>query len=163
MRPAREQIACRQQRAFTLLELCIAVFIAVMIVLIAVPSVSGVLADQRAKKLFNQFDALARSASDHAITERRAYVLQWDESGVFMRPLAPEDRGEAQGGGRVEFGDKLAPELQLPGSLEKHPPRLWTFWPTGTCEPAVVICRIDGAPWTASYDPLTEQAAYTSP
>jgi type II secretory pathway pseudopilin PulG len=149
--------------AFTLFEICIAIFIAVMIIVAAVPSLTGVLADQKAKKLFNQFNDLTREASTRAMTERRPYVLAWDESGVTLRPQAPANKGEADGIDRVDFGEKLAPELQLPGALEKNPPREWTFWPTGTCEPAVIICHLDNAPWTASYDPLTEQAKFSSP
>jgi type II secretory pathway pseudopilin PulG len=163
MRPAPHNNTAASLAGFTLLELCIAIFIGVMIILAAIPSVSGVIEDQRAKKLFNQFDDLARAASHHAITERRPYVLEWDDTGVFMRPLEPVNEDEAQGTQRVDFGDKLAPDLTLPASLEKHPPRIWTFWPSGTCEPAVVVCHVPASPWTATYNPLTEQAAFTSP
>lgn len=148
--------------AFTLLELCIAILIAVMIILAAVPSISGLLAEQRAKKLFTQFDDLARKAATKAVAERRAYALVWDDSGVTMRPLAPADHKEATGE-RVDFGKRLAPDLFLTAALAKDPPRIWTFWPTATCEPATVICHITDAPWTAVYDPLTEQAYFTSP
>jgi hypothetical protein len=165
MRSNRENRGCSRANsaAFTLFEVCLAVFIALLIILAALPSISGVLADQRAKKLFNQFDDLARDAASRAVTERRPYVLQWDDSGVWLRPLRPANKNEAKGSGRVDFGEKLAPQLQLPAALEKNPPRLWTFWPTGTCEPATIICHIADAPWTATYDPLTEQAAFTSP
>jgi len=149
--------------AFTLLEVCIAVFIGVMIILAAVPSITGILAEQKAKKLFNRFDDLVKKAATHAVTERRPYVLVWDESGVAMRPLAPDNRQEAQASGRVDFGERHAPDLMLPGALAKHPPRVWTFWPTGTCEPAKIVCHLADAPWTASYDPLTEQPVFTSP
>jgi hypothetical protein len=162
MRPA-PQIDPASPAAFTLFEICIAIFIGVMIVLAAIPSLSGVIAEQRAKKLFTQFDDLARTASTRAVTERRPYVLDWDDSGVSIRPLDPENGDEAQGAQRVDFGDKLAPDLRLPAALEKDPPRQWTFWPTGTCEPAIVICHIADAPWTATYDPLTEQPVFTSP
>ena len=162
MRSAPQNMAAGAP-AFTLFEVCIAIFIGVMIVLAAIPSISGVIEEQRAKKLFNQFDALVREASIRAVTERRAYVLAWDDSGVAMRPLAPENDDEAKGGDRVDFGKKLAPDLQLPGALEKDPPRQWTFWPTATCEPATIICRVANAPWTARYDPLTEQPDFTSP
>ena len=150
-------------RGFTLFEMCIAIFIAVMIIVAAVPSITGVLADQRAKRLFNQFDDLAREASTHAVTERRPYVLAWDDSSVTLRPLAPADQDEKRGLASVDFGKRLAPDLDLPGALEKKPLREWTFWPTGTCEPAKIICRIPDAPWTAIYDPLTEQPVFTSP
>jgi len=140
-----------------------AVFIAVLIMLAAVPSVTGVLEEQRAKKLFHAFDDLAREASGRAVTERRPYVLAWDDSGVTMRPLAPEEGERPAEGDRVEFGEKLAPELTLPAALTKDPPRIWTFWPTGTCEPARIVCHMADAPWTASYDALTEQPVFTSP
>jgi type II secretory pathway pseudopilin PulG len=149
--------------AFTLFEVCIAIFIAIMIIVAAVPSLTGVLADQRAKKLFNQFNDLTREASLRASTERRPYVIAWDDSGVTLRPQAPANRAEAGGIDRVEFGERLAPDLQLPAALEKNPPREWTFWPTGTCEPATIICRLENAPWTATYDPLTEQPTFSSP
>jgi competence protein ComGC len=162
MLPAPQNTAA-SPAAFTLFEICIAIFIAVMIILAAIPSISGVIEEQRAKKLFTQFDDLAKAASTRAVTERRPYVLDWDDSGVSMRPLEPENDDEANGSQRVDFGEKLAPDLRLPAALEKDPPRQWTFWPTGTCEPAIVICHIAGAPWTATYDALTEQCVFTSP
>ena len=162
MRPAPQIIAPRQA-AFTLFEVCIAVFIGVLIVLAAVPSISGVLQEQRAKKLFNQFDDLAKQASGKAVTERRPYVIEWDDSRVTMHPLAPKNEDDPQDSVRVDFGEKLAPDLLLPGALMKDPPRVWTFWPTGTCEPATIICHVADSPWTASYDALTEQPVYSSP
>jgi hypothetical protein len=149
--------------AFTLLEVCLAIFIAVMLLLAAIPSITGVLADQRAKKLFNQFDDLTREASSRAVIERRPYAIEWDDSGVTLRPLAPANPDEAQGIDHVDFGERLAPDLDLPAALLKKPPRIWTFWPTGTCEPAVITCHVPGARWTANYDPLTEQPIFTSP
>ena len=152
-----------REAAFTLFEIVIAVFIGVMILLAAVPSISGLLQDQRAKKLFNQFDTLAKQASTHAVTERRPFVLEWDEDGVTMRPQSPDENDDPADTERVDFGKKLAPELTLPAALMEHPPAIWTFWPTGTYEPAIVVCHIANAPWTASYNPLTEQPYFTSP
>jgi prepilin-type N-terminal cleavage/methylation domain-containing protein len=148
---------------FTLIELMIAILIAVMIVLAAAPSLSGIIEERKAKKLFEQFDELAREAGQRAVIERRAYVLEWDDSGVTMHPKDPNNPTEAQGTQRVDFGDRQAPDLDLPGALVKNPPKIWTFWPTGTCEPATIVCHIADSPWTASYDALTEQPYYTSP
>ena len=71
MRPIPANTGATRAAAFTLFEVCIALFIAVMIMVAAIPSISGIVQDQRAKKLFNQFDDLAREASTHAVTERR--------------------------------------------------------------------------------------------
>jgi type II secretory pathway pseudopilin PulG len=168
MRPAAPRLpqsrsARSVHSAFTLLEIILAIFIAALIMLAAVPSINGVLEEQRARKLFNQFDDLARQASVRAVTERRPYVLAWDDSGVTMRPQAPNQDEQPAQSDRVEFGDKLAPDLHLPAALSKDPPRIWTFWPTGTCEPATVTCHIADSPWTAAYDPLSEQASFSSP
>ena len=149
--------------AFTLFEVCIAVFIGVVIMLAAVPSISGLLEEQRSKKLFTQFDDLARVASSRALLQRRPFVLEWDDSGVTLHPLSPTDQDGAQDSTRLDFGKKLAPDLILPASLMKTPLKLWTFWPTGTCEPATVICHVPGSTWTATYDPLTEQPVFKSP
>lgn len=150
--------------AFTLFEICIAIFIGVMILLAAVPSLTGVIEMQRARKLFNQFDSLAKNTSSRAVIERRPFALVWDDNGVSLQPLGQKGGSiPAEDTGRVDFGKKLAPDLILPASLEKDPPRVWTFWPTGTCEPAKVICHITDSPWTATYDPLSEQAVFTSP
>ena len=140
-----------------------AVFIGVLIMLAAVPSISGVIEEQRAKKLFTAFDSLVKDASNRAVTERRPYVLEWDDSGVAMRPLEPENADETQGTGRVEFGRRLSPDLVLPAALVKNPPREWTFWPTGTCEPATIVCHVADAPWTATYDAMTEQPEFKMP
>jgi type II secretory pathway pseudopilin PulG len=162
MLPAPETKALKRA-GFTLFEVVIAVFIGVMIMLAAVPSISGLLEEQRAKKLFTQFDDLARQASTRAVTERRPYVLEWDDSGVTMHPLAPREDDDPGATGRVDFGEKLAPDLLLPAALEKDPPPVWTFWPTGTCEPATVTCHVPNATWSATYDPLTEQPVFKSP
>jgi type II secretory pathway pseudopilin PulG len=161
MRPASRP-ASANCAAFTLFEICIAVFIAVLIILAAVPSISGVIEEQRAKKLFSQFDDLAKQAGTRAVTERRPFVLEWDDDGVTMHPLAPAEGDSAQDTGRVDFGEKLAPDLLLPAALEKDPPRVWTFWPTGTCEPAMITCHVPDASWTATYDALTEQPVFAS-
>jgi type II secretory pathway pseudopilin PulG len=161
--PAGKCRAFAKRGAFTLLEVCLAIFIAMLLIMAAVPSITGVLAGQRAKKLFTQFDDLTREASSHAITERRPYAIVWDDNGVTLRPLAPADKNEAHGIDHLDFGIRLAPELQLTAALIKKPPRIWTFWPTGTCEPATIICHVPGSPWTAAYDPLTEQPIYSVP
>lgn len=168
-------------RAFTLLEVCLAIFIAVLIVLAAVPSLSGVIEEQRAKRLFNQFDDLVREARSRSVTERRPYALVWDKTGVFLSPLqslesdetpAAETPGPAPAASagdsspaakRVDFGERQTPELQLPAALNANVPYRWTFWPSGTCEPATIICRLADAPWTATYDPLTVQPGFSSP
>ena len=162
MLPAPDDTAA-SRNAFTLIEVALAIFLAVMIMMAAVPSVSGLLEQRRAEKQFNEFDGLAKEASSRAVSERRPYVIEWDDTGVTLHPLSPGDSDNADQTKRVEFGEKMVPDLIMPGALVKKPAPVWTFWPTGTCEPVKIVCHVPDAPWTATYDALTEQPVYTSP
>jgi len=55
-------LAVQRCRAFTLIEIAIAVFILLLVVLLAVPSVNGVLADRRLRRSFDNMNDLVRQA-----------------------------------------------------------------------------------------------------
>jgi len=148
----------RNRDGFTLLEISLAIFIGVLIVTIAVPSIQGVVAEQRARKSFDAFEAIVRDAQSRSITERRAWLLVWDKEGVALRPLEPANKEEKKGVARFDFAEKQTLEPQFPAALVKNPAKEWTFWPSGTCEPAVIANRSEDGEWIASYDPLTVRA-----
>jgi type II secretory pathway pseudopilin PulG len=149
----------RARRGFTLLEVCLAVFIAMLLVTLAVPSVSGLLAEQRAKRSFEAFDSLARDAQSRSRSERRAYVLAWDRDGIAVRPKEPKSDEELKGVNRIDFAEKETFAIDLPAALVKTPASEWIFWPTGTCEPATVH-HGEADRWTANYDPLTTRPQF---
>ena len=143
---------------FTLLELCLAIFIGLLIIAAAVPSLSGLLDDKKGKATFMAFDGLVREARSLSIEERRPYVLLWTEEGVTMQSdgAAPEEEARTL---TLEEGDSLV--LDLPAALKKNPQPIWTFWPSGTCEPATVVFRGKEGAWTAVYNPFTADAEVT--
>src|SRR5438067_1594331 len=151
------------RRAFTLLEICLAVFIAALIAVAAVPSIQGIVEDRKARHAFDTFDALAREAQNRSVTERRAYVLIWDKDGIAVRPQEPKDKNEEKGVSRMDFAEKQKLEIQFPAALVKNPAPEWTFWPTGTCEPAVIISTGESDKWTATYEPLTGRGLFSMP
>lgn len=142
-------------RAFTLLEMVIAISILLIILALSVPSLSGVLADKRLRRSLDGFNDLVQQAQERSVAEHRAYLLVWGEKKVMLRPEAfikgEEPIATAQFS--VERGDALT--LALPFALEKEPPTEWIFWPSGTCEPAVVQFKGRNGSWTASYSALT--------
>src|SRR5258708_3294017 len=89
LRPAR-------QSGFTLLELAIAVVILVLLMMLAVPSMNGVLADRRLRRSLEGFNAIVREAKERSITERRSYLIVWSEGKVGLRPEGLR-RGEDPG------------------------------------------------------------------
>jgi competence protein ComGC len=157
-RLSRKLPAMRQCAGFTLLEVCLAVLIAVLIVTMAVPSVGGLLADRRVRKSFDVMDDLVREAQQRSVDERRAFVLEWEKDRVVLRPLEPESAEEERGLKEIATVENDSYALELPAALVKEPEAAWTFWPTGTCEPAIIYHEGEAGKWLARYDPLTVRA-----
>jgi type II secretory pathway pseudopilin PulG len=140
---------------FTLIEIVIVIFITMLIVLLAVPSLNGVLADRRLRRSLNGFNDLVRQAQERSVSEHRTYLIVWGDSQVFLRPEAftKDEPATASLALPVAKGDAI--KLLLPAALTKTPPREWIFWPSGICEPATVQFTGPNGMWTESYSPLT--------
>src|SRR2546423_10386397 len=121
---------------FTLVELAIAVTILVLLMMLAVPSMSGVLSDRRLRKSLDGFNAIVREAQERSLTERRPYLIVWYEGTIGLRPegsLRGEDRQPAM---RMRLGKNESFKVSFPAALIDEPPPEWIFWPSGNCEPA---------------------------
>jgi type II secretory pathway pseudopilin PulG len=144
--------------AFTLIEMIIAVSILMVVLLMAVPSLNGVLADKRLRRSFDGFNYLVRQAQERSVAERRAYLIVWGDKGVALRPevVAKKEKPMVTAALPLARGEVLA--LTLPAALIKKPPGEWIFWPSGICEPAVVQFKGHDGTWTADYSALTARA-----
>jgi type II secretory pathway pseudopilin PulG len=148
-------------RAFTLIEIALSIFILLLLLLLAVPSLSGVVADRRLKQSLNGFNQLVHQAQERSVTERRAYLIVWGKSSVLLRPevFAKDEEEKATSAFRLPKGSGL--RVSLPAALTGNPPAEWIFWQSGTCEPARVQFRGPAGTWTADYSPLTAQPELT--
>ena len=147
--------------AFTLVEIVLVVFILMLLLLLAVPSLSGLLANNRLRRSLNGFNNLVRQAQERSVTERRPYLIIWTKGGVELRPEVFGEDEEAKPTAQFSLGRGIVLRLSLPAALaEKHPAE-WIFWPSGNCEPAIVQFRGRAGLWTASYSPLTAQPEVT--
>ena len=145
-------------RAFTLIEIIIAVAILAVVLLMAVPSLSGVLADRRLRASLDSFNNLVRQAQERSVAEHRAYLIVWGDKDVVVQPetFAKDEEKKAVATFSLERGTVLT--LTLPAALISKPAGQWIFWPTGTCEPASVRFAGRAGTWTANYSPLTGHA-----
>lgn len=145
-------------RAFTLIEIIIAVAILTVVLLMAVPSLSGVLADRRLRASLDSFNNLVRQAQERSVAEHRAYLIVWGDKDVVVQPetFAKDEEKKAVATFSLERGTVLT--LTLPAALISKPAGQWIFWPTGTCEPASVRFTGRAGTWTANYSPLTGHA-----
>lgn len=149
-------------RAFTLVEIIIAVAIMATLLLMAVPSLEGVLADRRLRASLDEFNKLVREAQERSVADHRAYLIVWTDKNVFLQPEAfakDEDR-KAIASFELKGGTVLT--LSLPAALSSKRPGQWIFWPTGTCEPAIVRFEGRAGTWTSNYSPLTGHGELTN-
>ena len=148
-------------RAFTLIEIALSIFILLLLLLLAVPSLSGVIANKRLKQSLDGFNQLVRQAQERSVTERRAYLIVWGKSSVVLKPeiFTKDEEEKATSVLRLPKGSWI--KISLPAALISKPPAEWIFWPSGTCEPARVQFRGPAGTWTADYSPLTAQPELT--
>ena len=138
-----------------MVELAIAIVILLVVLLLAVPSLTGVLADKRLRRSLDGVNKLVLQAQELSISERRSYLIVWRDKQFVLRPegfLQGEDRKPVATLG-WQKGDSFT--LSFPAALEEEPPSEWIFWPSGNCEPAVVTYHGANGTWKAKYSALT--------
>ena len=148
-------------RGFTLIEIALSIFILLLLLVLAVPSLSGVIANRRLKQSLDSFNQLVRQAQERSVTERRAYLIVLGKNIVLLRPevFAEDEEEKPTSVFRLSKGSWL--KLSLPAALADKHPAEWIFWPSGNCEPAVVQFKSPAGAWTANYSPLTAQPNLT--
>ena len=148
-------------RAFTLIEIALSIFILLLILVLAVPSLSGVIANRRLKQSLDSFNHLVQQAQERSVTERRAYLIAWGKNSVVLRPEVFAEGEEEKPTAVLGLSKGSWIRVSLPAALTDKPPPEWIFWPSGTCEPATVQFRGPAGTWTANYSPLTAQPELT--
>lgn len=148
----------RSERAFTLIELAISVFIILLVLLLAVPSMNGVIADRNLRRSLDDLNNLVRLAQERSVAERRAYLISWQKDHLVLRreAFAQDEEEKPTATMPLRAGDAFI--LKLPAALVDDPPADWIFWPTGTCEPAIVTFKGVHGSWSAKYSSLTARA-----
>ena len=151
----------RRRDGFTLIELAIAVCIMMVILLLAVPSVRGVLADRQLRRSLNNVNRLVAQAQERSIAERRSYLIVWREKQFALRPESFLQGEERKAVATVNWEKNEAVTLTFPDAIDEAPPSEWVFWPSGNCEPAVVTYRGASGAWRAKYSALTARPKIT--
>jgi len=152
----------QRARGFTLIEIALSIFILLLLLVLAVPSFTGVIANRRLKQSLDEFNNLVRQAQTLSVTERRPYLIVWGKNNVAVRPetFARDEEAKAKTEFRLSRGSTL--KLSLPMALAEKYPAEWIFWPSGNCEPATVRYQGAAGSWTANYSPLTGRPEVTS-
>jgi prepilin-type N-terminal cleavage/methylation domain-containing protein len=145
----------RNRAGFTLIELAISVFILLLLLALAVPSMSGVLADRRLHRSFDEFNRLTTQAQKLSAEQRRPYLIVWQRGKITLQPesFAKDEKKEPTAVLSVNKDEVFG--LTLPAALVKKTESEWIFWPSGNCEPAIVDFKGRDGIWKAEYSALT--------
>ena len=122
---------------FTLIEVCIAMTIAMLILGVAVLGISGVQDEQNLRETAARIESTARDALLNAVAHHSPVQLALDG-------------GIGDSGGRVEvkrYGEK---SFRKPDNGE-----VWEFSPTGVCEPIELRVTSGSGIIEMGFDPLT--------
>jgi len=150
---------------FTLVELAIAIVILVLLMMLAVPSMSGLLADRRLRRSLDSFNAVVREAHERSVAERRAYLVVYFAGKVGLRPEGLLKGEDPEPVVKLKLAKNESLQISFPAALVDDPPAEWIFWSSGNCEPAQVSYRSRNGSWTANYSALTarsETVAYVA-
>lgn len=145
----------QNSRAFTLIEIVISLFILMLLLMLAVPSLTGVLADRRLRRSLDSFNNLVHQAQERSVSEHRSYLIVWDSKSIQVRPEILLKGDDPKPVAEIELARNDSWNLSLPAALAKEPPAEWIFWPTGTCEPAIVKFAGRDGSWSGKYSPLS--------
>ena len=162
LRPSRKFQAMRRRGGFTLIETIIAIFILLLLVSLAVPSLNGVLADKRLHASLNRFNELVRQAHAHSLAEHRAYLIVWNDGQISLQPAAFLKTEEHKPIESMPITRREKWRVELPAALSKKVPAEWIFWESGVCEPARIRFASDDGSWTTEYSPLSGLGEITS-
>ena len=112
----------RRCRGFTLIEIIFVVVIMMVVLLLAVPSLTGVLADRRLRRSLDTFNDLVHQAQERSLTEHRNYLITWREKSVQVRPevFAKGEEPKPIAQFQLRSTDNL--KVVFPAALTKKPP-----------------------------------------
>ena len=133
-----------------------------LVLLLAVPSWNGLSADRRLRRSLDGFNGLVHQAQEHSLTEHRAYLIVIGDKSAVLRPEALIKGDDPQPVAEFPIGNNEALKMIFPAALTKNPPAEWIFWPSGTCEPAMVEFTGRNGHWIANYPALTTQPNLTT-
>lgn len=148
----------QRRSGFTLIEIIISIFILSLLLLLALPSISGVIANRRLQRSLDAMNEIVRQAQERSVQERRAYVIEWQKRTVILRPQELQEGDSGDPVARLSLDKGHAYILRLPAALQKGPFAEWVFWPSGTCEPANVQFKGPSGSWEVNYEPLSVRA-----
>ncbi len=154
---------------FTIIELMVAVMVGLMMLGLAVPSMRGVLEEQRLREKLASFEEVVRRSAALASKSKKEVRLIWFKDGLRALtgwdqlqqpgPVGNEVPRWEQGSGGEEsvffaVGEDEALSLSRLAARSANPLSEWSFWPSGTREPVEIYYEGPLGKWGLRFSAL---------
>lgn len=160
MKYGLSRLRAESPRGYTLLEICLVIFIIALMVGASVPVISNLFQEERLRGSALKLELYAVTARRLAVMEGKAYEVRLTQDTFLLHPLSSDSRPDST---------RVATELayKLPGTVgyrlqrwgeevwNKPDDERWIFQPSGLCEPLSVQFTNNESWLTLSFNPLT--------
>jgi type II secretory pathway pseudopilin PulG len=140
-------------RGFTILEVCVVLFIVAVIFVVAVPPASHLVDEEKLQVPIRELQTLARTARRNAMMEDRSYEVLLLNDSYLLRPAnASKDPGRPPVSYNLPSDVTFAIKRLGDREFLKQADARWVFSPSGLCEPMTFLfqrkddwvrCRVD--------------------
>jgi prepilin-type N-terminal cleavage/methylation domain-containing protein len=141
---------------FTLLEVCVVLFIVAVLFVVTVPPAAHLLDEEKLQKPIRELQSFARTARRNAMMENRTYEVLLLSESYLLRPV-DEKKGANQMEQTYDLPSDVTFAIKRLGDrgFLKQTDGTWLFAPNGICEPMNFIFQRKGDWVRFQVDPLT--------
>jgi prepilin-type N-terminal cleavage/methylation domain-containing protein len=146
----------RPQLGFTLLEVCVVLFIVAVLFAVAGPPTARLFQEEQLRRPVRELQSFAKEARRAALVENRSYQVLLMNDGYVLRPSDPKEgteqvRADYQLPRGVTYAVRRVNDTGFKGTADAR----WIFLPNGLCEPITFLFQ-RGQDWIKfRIDPLS--------
>lgn len=147
-------------KGFTLLELCVVIFIIVLFLGISLPMMSTVYEQQNVKEPAQKLLIFAKTARRSAVDEQHPFEVILSDSGYVLNSVTADPKtGKSRSVQKLSYKlpSNVAFTVERWGEKSLHKPKneKWIFQPSGIMEPVRVRFQCKKSWYEFTFHPLT--------
>jgi prepilin-type N-terminal cleavage/methylation domain-containing protein len=140
---------------FTMLEVCVVLFIVAVLFVVTVPVASHLLDEEKLQGPIRELQTFSRTARREAMMEDRSYEVLLLNDSYVLRPVDDKDTGKKPITYELPSDVTFAIKRLGDREFKKQEDARWVFSPNGLCEPITFLFQRSKDWVRCRADPLT--------